>query len=77
MQGKTTPILMGSQDNCHSPDISNATPKLSGLASARQRAKGVFMTRRKGSVIEAEVPMTTVQEYCMDSRECHNPLPKV
>lgn len=70
MQGKTTPILMGYQD-CYSPDAYSTTPKLSGLASARQRAKGVFMTRRKGSGIEPEVPMTTVQEYCMDSRECH------
>ncbi|RPA97109.1 hypothetical protein L873DRAFT_1148696 [Choiromyces venosus 120613-1] len=36
------------------------------LASAKQRAKGVFMARRKGSQLDLET-MTTVQEVSMDS----------
>lgn len=71
MQGKTTPTLMNLQDNYNSLDAPGSSPKLSGLASARQRAKGVFTTRRKAGIVDAEVPMTTVQEYCMDSREHH------
>ncbi|PWW77569.1 hypothetical protein C7212DRAFT_356968 [Tuber magnatum] len=67
---KTAPLttVMGPKETSGS-GLQNLSSQPSGgfsLASAKQKAKGVFTARRKGSQSDLEM-METVQEVCMDS----------